>query len=59
MKIGELKKMLENYPDDMDILVDVPNIEPEDCGEMNIEALHYSVRSNGSIAVFKIDSPYM
>lgn len=59
MKVGELKKMLEKYPDDMDIVVDVPNIEPEDCGEMNIRALHYSIGFSGSNAVFEIESPYI
>lgn len=59
MNIRDLKKTLENYPDECDVVVDVPSIEPDDCGQMAISRIGICMNSDGTNAVIEIKSPYM
>ena len=59
MNAGDLKKLLELYPDELELFVDVPNIEPEDCGEMSVSGISIGMDSEGQRGVIEIESPYI
>ena len=59
MNVGDLKKLLDSCPDDLELFVDVPTIEPEDCGEMPISRLSISIGLKGQRGVIEIESPYI
>lgn len=59
MNVGDAKKLLESYPDELELFVDVPNIEPEDCGEIPVSRISICIDSEGQHAVIDIESPYI
>ena len=59
MNAGDLKKLLELYPDELELFVDVPAIEPEDCGEMPVSRISIGMDSEGQRGVIEIESPYI
>lgn len=59
MNVGELKKQLKLYPDDLELFVNVEFVEEEDCGELSLSATHMSMNENGTSIVLEYDTPYI
>lgn len=59
MNVRDLKKTLENYPDELEVVVDVPSIKQDDGGQMAISRIAVCMDSEGTNAVIEIESPYM
>lgn len=59
MNVRELKKRLNDFPDDLELFVDVEFVEEEDCDELPLTTIRMSVGENGTTAVLNYDTPYM
>lgn len=59
MNVKELKKLLNAFPDELELFVNVEYIEEEDCGNLPLTAIHMSINEDGMNGVFEYDTPYI